>query len=53
MRRLILVATFVIASFVGLHRAPVTQSGAHTAVTAHATTVVGGASLCGGVPLPC
>ncbi len=53
MRRFIVVATLLLAGFVGLHSASAAQSEAHTAVTTHAAVASRVSPTCSGLPFGC
>lgn len=53
MRRLILVATLLLAGFVGLHSASAAPSAVHAAIATHATLASHVRPMCGGVPFGC
>lgn len=53
MRRLILVATLLLAGFVGLHSVSATPSAVHAAVATHATLASAARPMCGGIPGGC
>ena len=53
MRRLILVATLLLAGFVGLHSASAMPSAAHAAVATHASLASHMRPFCSGLPAGC
>jgi hypothetical protein len=54
MRHLILVATLLVAGFVGLHSASATQAGGHAVATAaHAAVASRVSPMCGAIPTGC
>lgn len=53
MRRLILVATLVVAGFVGLHSAAAAQSGVHATTATHAAVASHATPMCGALPFGC
>ncbi len=53
MRRLILVATLLVAGFVGLHSVSAARAGVHAAATTHAAVASRVSPMCGGMPTGC
>jgi hypothetical protein len=53
MRRFIVVATLLLAGFVGLHSASAAQPEAHAVVTTHAAVASSASPACSGLPFGC
>lgn len=53
MRRFVVVATLLLAGFVGLNSASVAQSKAQPVVTAHAAVASSASPACSGLPFGC